>query len=391
MINLLGEGTVVGYCTNVHAGASWEEARSNLERHAVAVKRRVYPDAPMGIGLWLSANTVTGILEKGGIPELAGFLDSLGLSVFTLNGFPYGDFHQPVVKHKVYEPDWGDEKRFEYTLHLVSILSELVPDMGEGSISTLPVGWGKAATTQTDIDKAVSQFVRLSEHLQENEIETGKLVHVDLEPEPGCYLDRCGDVVDFFKERLFREGSEEIVHRYLRVCHDVCHSAVMFEGQRDILERYQSAGIQIGKAQISSAIKVNFAGMNDEDRERALEQLRSFQEDRYLHQTFVRDPEGGKQFFEDLPLALDSIAGEEKPTGEWRVHFHVPIFLESAGAIGTTQDQIMEGLPLLMGSGVKHYEVETYAWNVLPESLREENLADGIARELEWLKAQVEW
>ena len=30
---------------------------------------------------------------------------------FTFNGFPYGDFHQSVVKHRVYEPTWADAER----------------------------------------------------------------------------------------------------------------------------------------------------------------------------------------------------------------------------------------------------------------------------------------
>lgn len=346
----------------------------------------------MGIGLWLSAQSAhQTVAAEYGVRSLKEFHEERGLSAFTLNGFPYGDFHQTVVKHKVYEPDWGEEERFEYTLTLVSILTELLPEMGEGSISTLPIGWGKAANTRTDIDKAVSLILRLSEHLQENEIESGKLIHVDLEPEPGCYLDRCGDVIDFFKERLFREGNEELVQRYLRVCYDICHSAVMFEDPTVSLDRYRSAGIRIGKAQVSSALKANFEGLGGEAREETLERLRGFQEDRYLHQTVIREGPGGFRFFEDLPAALASLSEGAGPSGEWRVHFHVPLFLERAGNIGTTQEQIPQVLPLLLASGVKHFEVETYAWNVLPESLRAVGLADGIAKELEWLKYQMEW
>ena len=35
-----------------------------------------------------------------------------------------------------------------------------------------------------------------------------------------------------------------------------------------------------------------------------------------------------------------------------------------------------------------HFEVETYAWNVLPEPLQPTDLAIGIARELQWLHQQ---
>jgi hypothetical protein len=33
----------------------------------------------------------------------------------------------------------------------------------------------------------------------------------------------------------------------------------------------------------------------------------------------------------------------------------------------------------------KHFEVETYAWNVLPEELRVDDLAEGIAKEMQWV------
>ncbi|HRP63971.1 MAG TPA: hypothetical protein PK400_11795, partial [Phycisphaerales bacterium] len=46
---------IIGYCTNVHAGATLEQTQSNLKQHALAVKTIVSPHHPMGIGLRLSA------------------------------------------------------------------------------------------------------------------------------------------------------------------------------------------------------------------------------------------------------------------------------------------------------------------------------------------------
>ena len=45
----------LGYCTNVHAGADLTTTRDNLQRYALAVKDKVAPERPMGVGLWLSA------------------------------------------------------------------------------------------------------------------------------------------------------------------------------------------------------------------------------------------------------------------------------------------------------------------------------------------------
>src|SRR4051812_25977904 len=75
----LGWGTVVGYCTNVHAGATWEQTRANLLRYAVEVKRLVSPGRPMGVGLWLSARAAREVLGTGRAGELRAFLEEHGL------------------------------------------------------------------------------------------------------------------------------------------------------------------------------------------------------------------------------------------------------------------------------------------------------------------------
>ena len=90
-----------GYCTNVHAGATLDVTRANLEQHAVAVKQRYSPDRPMGVGLWLSAKAAEELVRSGGEGEFAEWLAVRGLVPYTLNGFPYGDFHQQVVKQLI--------------------------------------------------------------------------------------------------------------------------------------------------------------------------------------------------------------------------------------------------------------------------------------------------
>ena len=385
MDNLLGPQTSLGYCTNVHAGANWAQTRDNLETHALQVKESVCADAPMAIGLWLSSVSTRDIIDDIGIEHLRDWLESHGLRAFTFNGFPHGDFHQPVVKHLVYRPNWGETARLKYTLDLIEIMAGLMEEGEEGSISTLPVGWGKLQATQVNLETATSHLLSVSNHLRKLEQDCGKLIHLNLEPEPGCYLDCHQDITDFFKDRMLLNGDEESVLRYIRVCHDICHSAVMFEDQAEVFKAYSSVGIQIGKVQISSAIRVDLSEEEDSHRSQAIEQLRAFQEDRYLHQTVARLASGEKRFFEDLPLALDHLVANSPR--EVRVHFHVPLFLSESGALGTTQDQVISGMNTLFEeSDVRHFEVETYAWEVLPATLREPNLADGIARELNWVK-----
>jgi hypothetical protein len=72
------------------------------------------------------------------------------------------------------------------------------------------------------------------------------------------------------------------------------------------------------------------------------------------------------------------------------VHFHVPIFLERFGHLRTSQDDTLECLRFLNQSQAAeftgHLEVETYAWTVLPHSMRRRGLSEDIAREIFWLR-----
>lgn len=393
MLDALGPGTILGYCTNVHAGATYQQTLENLEKHAVGVRQRVSPTEPMGVGLWLSARAARQLLEEGRLAEFREWLSERGLLPFTFNGFPHGDFHQDVVKFKVYHPDWSEDGRLEYTIDLANIFACLLPEGGEGSISTLPLGWSEDFRQSGErLSRAAEGLRSVSAHLARLEAERGKLIHLNLEPEPGCRLTTSEDLVEFFEQHLLGGADEDVVRRHLRVCHDVCHAAVMFEDQEAVLDCYQRAGIAIGKVQLSSAIRARFDRLDDARTASALAQLRSFAEDRYLHQTAIRrGSEGGaSEFIPDLPEALGRARNAGSRLGEWRVHFHVPLYLKEFGLLETTQDTVRECLSIVRRySSVKHFEAETYAWSVLPTELQQADLADGIAREIDWVRHQT--
>lgn len=392
MLNILGPNTTLGYCTNVHAGTTFDEMRSNLLQYAVPVKQRVSPNEPMGVGLWLSADAARyAINNREALSDLKSWMQGLGLLVYTVNGFPYGNFHEKTVKDKVYQPDWTTDERYEYTLTLAKVLAELLPDdANEGSISTLPLGWpAHSGGTPEELHRIKSasagRLHNLVHELARLELDTGKHIHIDLEPEPGCILDTAPGMVNFFKQYLLDSPDDVSVRGYLRVCHDVCHSAVMFESQGEALAAYQAAGLHVGKVQISSAVQLKLGGMTVNEANWAIDQLRPFAEDRYQHQTSIRMPDGAIKFFNDLPEALAQY--DRSPSGEWRIHFHVPVNIDKFGVLETTQSEIAECLNNLQPAHeCTHFEVETYAWNVLPKELQREELADGIADELKWVR-----
>lgn len=381
----------IGYCTNVHSGADLLATRANLEKYALAVKQQVSPDGPMGVGLWLSAGAADDLLHHELTEAFADWLQQVGLVPFTLNGFPYGDFHADVVKHAVYQPDWTDLRRIRYTENLIQILDRLLAPDAEGSISTLPLAWGHPPPEASQWAAFADSLRRIASRLERLEQETGRLIYVCIEPEPGCVLQRGEDVIRFFEDHLLVDGDEHAVRRYLRVCHDICHGAVMFEDQRQVLQRYLDSGIQIGKVQVSSAVVLRLDPLPMQQRESALQQLRGFSEDRYLHQTLVqRSVDREPEFYEDLPAALDQGSDPGRWSGEWRVHHHIPIYLDRFGALETSQQDILQCLEFLKSfDQVRHIEVETYSWEILPRGLRRAGLADCIAEELLWLRQHL--
>lgn len=376
-----------GYCTNVHAGATLEATRANLEKHALAVKERYSPDRPMGIGLWLPAKAAEELIAKHGERQFGDWLAERGLVPYTFNGFPYGDFHQAVVKHRVYEPTWWQPERLHYTMQLAQITDAVLPAGMEGSISTLPIAWETPCPDRGELEQAAANLRQVAAWLHKLEEERGRLVYLCLEPEPGCVFSFADDAVHFFQWQLFNGENDEIVRRHIRLCHDICHAAVMFEDQEEVLKKYEAAGIQVGKIQVSAALRMDldlFEPPAAEARAAAIKQLGQFAEDRYLHQTVVRRGEEDI-FYEDLGPALEAEARD--PRGEWRVHFHVPIYLREFGKLRSTQEQIGQCLVAARKhSTCRHYEVETYAWGVLPAELKQPELAAGIAEELKWFE-----
>src|SRR5690606_11939912 len=82
----------VGYCTNVHAGATWQQTQENLEKYAARVRQIARPDSALGVGLWLSARAAAELTEAGGVEAFGQWLRHRRLVPYTMNGFPYGDF-----------------------------------------------------------------------------------------------------------------------------------------------------------------------------------------------------------------------------------------------------------------------------------------------------------
>jgi sugar phosphate isomerase/epimerase len=388
------------YCTNIHPGESWAEVLQNLKQYVLAVKAQVCADQPFGVGLRLSARAATELSAPGPLDAFRTFLHENGLYVFTINGFPYGAFHGTRVKEQVYLPDWLDDRRRDYSDLLARLLAEVLPAQLEGSVSTVPGAFKARVATEQDAARIADQLLRHVATLHEIFQRTGKRISLALEPEPCCQLETLAETIGFFRQHLFSDSavkrlagltgldaaaSETFLHHHLGVCFDACHLAVEFEDVRNALDSLRAAGIRVVKFQLSVGLKLSF----DADFKEAVAALKPFADEVYLHQVVERRGTSLVRFV-DLEQAF-ATAGVAGPR-EWRIHFHVPLFTDFYGRrFGNTQDDLRALLKILRTEAhASHLEVETYTWDVLPEEYRREGIVASVARELRWVRGQLE-
>ncbi len=387
------------YCTNIHAGETWADIFAGIRSYLPGIKTEISPEDPMGVGLRLSASAADTLCDPQVLAEFEAFLKSGDFYIFTLNGFPYGTFHGQPVKEGAYRPDWADPARLKYTNTLADLLAKWLPQGMEGSISTVPgtyKPWAEASGAGDIVATIADNIICHVAHLVDIHATTGKFINLALEPEPFCLIETIDETVDFFKTHLFNdqaasrlagltgqtmEAASIALRGHLGICYDVCHAAVEFEDPQASLETLKKAGIKISKLQLSSALRIPSIGSNSGA------QLAAMDEPVYMHQV-VENRDGEIRRFSDIPDALETI--DSAQGAEWRIHFHVPVFLEEMQNMGTTQHFLKEILAIHAASPVtEQLEVETYTWDVLPETYRTAGLGAAISRELHWVREQL--
>ncbi|TGK87734.1 xylose isomerase [Leptospira noumeaensis] len=389
------------YCSNIHPGETWKDHFYQLKENLPKIRKKVSPNAEMGLGLRLANEASVELLNPQVLEEFQTWLKKESFYVFLINGFPYGNFHGTTVKGNVYNPDWATKERQEYTIRLFSILSKLLPMGMEGGVSTPPLSYQFFDSTDLDLNKRISlateNIINILIHLIQIQIATGKTLHLDIEPEPDGILGNVKLFVDWYLDLFLplaipkvqtqfgfsREDTEKKVKNHIRICLDICHSAVSFEDNQAVVNLLLENSIRVGRIQISSALKVNF----DQNIEEKLNLLSNFDEPTYLHQVVAKKPSSKIISYRDLPEALQS---KLEPNDEWRIHFHVPVFLDTYGLVSSTRKEILDLLKLQKKKLFTNaLEIETYTWGVLPKELQMP-MSDSIVRELDWVLSVLE-
>ena len=161
----------------------------------------------------------------------------------------------------------------------------------------------------------------------------------------------------------------------------------MFENVDESLEMINTAGIFIGKVQISNAIE---AKINKQDDIVALNQL--FADEKFLHQTKISHNNQLVAELYDLNLTELTQQFEQYKKITARIHYHIPIhqkhFKETF--LGASQTAIETTLNFIANklSYTPKLEIETYTWlNFIENSEQQTNqLHQGLQQEFLWLE-----
>lgn len=234
-------------------------------------------------------------------------------------------------------------------------------------------------------------------HLVKLQARTGVTVALAIEPEPFCFLETIAETIAFFESYLFSPAAAArlaeltgltpsqatlALPKHLGLCYDVCHAAVEYEHPANSIAALRQAGIPIHKLQLSAALRIPLVGPDQRTA------LAAFDEPTYLHQV-IRKTRNSLKTHVDLQEAL--ALGAATNGEEWRVHFHVPIFLDDLGAFSSTRGFLEDILAIHKVDPISpHLEIETYTWDVLPGAVQSDTVDRDIVREINWVKGQLQ-
>jgi hypothetical protein len=276
-----------------------------------------------------------------------------------------------------------------------------------GTLSSVPIGWREGTSESvaaTFLGLAVLELVRLEE-------ETGRRIAIALEPEPGCVFDDASDAIAWWNLHLRSEMKrlhlgEAVVARHLgsllrhvprgsglRCARRRCptpRGRGHFRPQGAAFVRPCAPLPNPGRARRAArARRTAFSAPNPRTRGPGAARFGVRRGRRVAHESTAIEAESSPILrFDDLPdLRAARDRGEIPPAGEARCHFHIPIHLEETPRFATTRRTLLEAVAAF--PNVRHLEVETYTFDVLPADLKAGASAT-LAAELRYADSVIE-
>ena len=380
----------LAYCTHVHRGETWAETFASLQQHTLRVRDLVCAGRRFGIGLRLSGRAAQGLKAGTALVEFQRWLDRNQCYVFTIDGFAFGYYYGIQTQDPLYAPDWASPERLAYTNLLFDLLAQLLPAGIEGSVSSLP-GSFKGFPLHAEALKSIrGNLWRCIEHVARVCEQTGRKMHLALEPEPLCLLESSAETLQLFDRLRAEHPRDPRLTEHLGVDYDTCHFAVEFEEPQNALSCLVHHGIKVSKIHLSSALTARPTA-------EACAALKGLMDPDQLHQVCARDSGGQRIIYRDIRDALlagphpEAASAEAAALPEWRIHLHIPLGNPPAAPFGNTNEHVLGVLDWLgrHPAHCAHLEMKTYSWRILPPELRTRDVAERIAAEYAWTLTQL--
>ena len=267
------------------------------------------------------------------------------------------------------------------------------------SIQSPPLGFKPKVTGPEYVNEFTRHVIRTVAHMIQLEKRTGRTVTLALEPEPACFLETTEEAVDYFKNHLYaaeavrmivtatglnKSQAEAALRKHLGMVYDICHQAVEYEDIGASLRKLADNGIPVFKLQEAAALRV--PNVTKE----TVEAMRPFADTVYLTQT-IEKIDGKLNRYLNLEDAFAAFEANPKGKREWRTHVHVPVFLDKIGEhFETTRFAIEDALKFHKKNKLSpQLEIETYTWDVLPDSMKIGSIVDYVERELDWVQGSA--
>ena len=340
-------------------------------------KLKLTTSSPFALGLWLDAEAVNELKISANLAELKRLLSDNNFYIFTINAFPYGKFHNEVIKERVYLPDWSSKQRLNFTCDAADILAELLPDGVIGSLSTLP-GAYKFHSNSANLAEIAENLTQCANHLADIKKKYGKTIILGIEMEPDCIWENPQEFCEFRKKYLTSEHAGKLIG----VCYDTSHQELVEGAPGSGLRALQAAGVPIAKIQMSTALRTSATT----EPVNSLPELAKFADPIYLHQTRFFD--SNKKIitsFRDLSeICTTDESAICQQTRSLVTHFHLPVFLHSISAnLAAATEEMDETVKILKQNPeiCSNIEIETYTYSVLPNAIKPESTEDMILKE----------
>lgn len=378
----------ISYCSNIFKNNNLDSLFNSLSTYKNIYKKE-------NISLCLSNKIITDLNKTQNIKKIVCWQNRNKKYITLINGFVYKKFHQNKIKENIYYPDWTKEERVNFTKKLIFFAQKINKEKKKCGISTLPITyklWIKK-NEKYNIKQCVNNLFKLIKILMQIKKYKKILIHIDIEPEPFCLLEKCEDFVIFFKSwilpglinkiqseiKIDKNDARKIITQHINLCFDSCHSAVMFENVKKSLNLIRKLKIKIGRIQVSSAIKIKNLTYQK------IKQLEFLRSSPFLHQSIMKTTELKlikQNDFKIKNMIIDNIK-------ELRIHCHVPINKRKLSKdIYTTQKELKNYIyDVLINGDTKNLEIETYTYNIIYKNL---NKTNSMIKENKWLTDLIE-